>query len=621
MKRLLKYAVGVALIAVVALAVALPVAGAKTTKSLKSGKCFPTMSGKAWSFGVMADTQWTGIADDGKNPNTVAVEVIKQLNQQFISKGVKFVIQVGDLTDNGSNLALDTTAAFRQSLYSAGIGFYPLRGNHESSQTGANEFLRVFPQTQNALMNTTPGDAYTVTNPDALTQPFPTKSGPSFKVGSISASPAAPAGFGGLCYAFDYNNARFVMLDQFVSSDGASHTTSATQVLDNNQVAWMNAQLAGRSAGTQAFVFGHKGIITENHVDTLFGANPTANQTPPAQGIQNAFISDLQANGVRYYLGGHDHMHNRAIVKSPNGSASVENIIAQSDSSKFYVPAGAPGNGTLPLPDYKQTNDYKYDVPAFGTTRETEIAQEAVAVPASGTTNTVHVGYYIFTVCGPSVTVDYYSAPITATNSGGEFLAATPTLAFTKVESFGYSLNGKEFVVGGGSTNGTNNSPSYTAVQDSFDGTSAKIIAGTYANTATDVSGRTLAQTVDTGWTCDTPWDDLSSNILTLWGMAPLGTTTTAQYALSMSYDAGPGHHYGFGGLGVLATKDASGHWVKAVDLNSGGGVKRFVIGPYQPQDTLGTYGVDPSTHTAWAVINCNGSFAVDRGLDLVWNN
>jgi hypothetical protein len=53
-----------------------------------------------YSFGVMADTQWTNPpGDDGKNPNSVAVDIIRQLNQQFIQDHVKFVIQVGDLVD------------------------------------------------------------------------------------------------------------------------------------------------------------------------------------------------------------------------------------------------------------------------------------------------------------------------------------------------------------------------------------------------------------------------------------------------------------------------------------------------------------------------------------------
>ena len=193
----------------------------------------------------------------------------------------------------------------------------------------------------------------------------------------------------------------------------------------------------------------------------------------------------------------------------------------------------------------------------------------------------------------------------------------TPTFHFVKKSTWGYSLNGKEFLVGGA------NSTSYASVQDSFDGTSAKILGGTYPNTSTDYNGRVLTQAVDTGWTSNGKADELSSNIVTLWGMAPMGTPTTATYALSMSFDPGRGDHDGLANLGVLATKDTKGRWVKAVDLNAGnpGGVTRFVVGPWQPQDTLGTYGVDPATNTAWAVVNYNGSFAVDRGLDLVWKH
>jgi len=57
---------------------------------------------ESWKFGVMSDTQWT-VPDDGRNPNTVAVGIIDQLNQQFIDKEVKFVIQVGD--PNSKDLA------------------------------------------------------------------------------------------------------------------------------------------------------------------------------------------------------------------------------------------------------------------------------------------------------------------------------------------------------------------------------------------------------------------------------------------------------------------------------------------------------------------------------------
>jgi hypothetical protein len=43
------------------------------------------------------------------------------------------------------------------------------------------------------------------------------------------------------------------------------------------------------------------------------------------------------------------------------------------------------------------------------------------------------------------------------------------------------------------------------------------------------------------------------------------------------------------------------------------GGGKKFVLGAWKSFYPLGTYGVDPATQTAWAVVNTTGSgqFAV----------
>ena len=90
-------------------------------------------------------------------------------------------------------------------------------------------------------------------------------------------------------------------------------------------------------------------------------------------------------------------------------------------------------------------------------------------------------------------------------------------------------------------------------------------------------------------------------------------TNLTDTYVLSMTYKPGHSEHLGNGGFG-LATKDAHGNWVNAVDHNIGG-TKKFVKGPWKVGYALGTYGVDESTKTAWAVINYNGDFAV-AGFD-----
>jgi len=516
-------------------------------------------------LGVMADTQWTGVADDGKNPNSVAVDIINQVDTQFIAKGVKFVVQVGDLTDNGSVTALDTTAAYRQALYNNGIGFFPLRGNHEYSTTAATEFVRVFPQSSGGSQNATPTDVWSLsTLTDTSVAPLAV-TGSTFTVGSNFKSPSST--LKGLSYAFDYNNAHFVILDQW---DPASAFTSSNSTSMDSELVWVNSSLATRTSGTHAFVFGHKGIINENHVDGLFGSNPLAD----AAG-QNTFIQSLADNGVRYYMGGHDHIHNRSIYKTTDGTASVQDIICASDSSKFYIPANP-------------SNDTTYNAPYYGN-RQTQLAQEL---------NTL--GYYIYTVDGSRVTADYYSAVVNPTLSSGEYLiSTTPTLSFTKRESFGYSLNGKEFVVAQGGA--------YTTVQDGV----AKILSGTNGSTSTDGSGRSFSHAVNTGWTTKTT--GLYTDILTLWGMAnTLGSTQTDTYCLSLGYDSSAvSDALAQTGQVGIATKGSSA-WVNAVGANTGSTTTTFVIGAYDStKHGLGTWGVNLSTHTFWAVINYNGDFAV----------
>jgi hypothetical protein len=554
---------------------------------------------QSWKFAVMSDTQWPN-SPDTKNPNSVAVNVINHLNQEFIRHGVKLVVAVGDVTDNGSTLALDTRATFAQTLYDAGIGFYPVRGNHESSATGATEFKRIFPQTQTGTNNLTPANALVTTAYYGIP---PAVSSLPFTMGSGFNSPAAiDPNYAGLSYSFDYDNARFVLLDQFSIPNVACN-------LIENQQPWITSTLANRTPGTHAFVFAHKGLITENHADILFGpnCNGSSSKSNPAvkPDAQNEFIRSLHENGVRYYMGGHDHMHNRAIVTSPDGASTVQNIIAASDSYKFYIPQNP-------------SNDDRYNVPAFGFERELPIAQELFTI-----------GYYIVTVDGPRVTVDFYSSPNGCNGDCDETNDIIP-YTFTKRESFGYSLNGKEFLVPQGET--------YTVVQDNFGETAAQILGGSNGSKMVDFSSRALTKTVDTGWTADNG-DLLASNILTLWGMTnnlgacdisdpncqPTRTSNvqpnqvsgqTDEYVLAMTYDQKRVRpiHLGNGGFGIAA-RDSQGNWVNAVDMNVGG-AKGFVVGPWKQEYQLGTYGVDPSTRTAWAVINYNGDFAVARNIE-----
>jgi hypothetical protein len=609
----------------------------------------------AWSFGVVGDTQWTlgrpgyspavyGTAGTpgytfsaNENPNFISESIFKQMRQAMIARGVKFVFQMGDSSNNGGVAAIVSNATDVQDLYNSGhgIGFFPLRGNHatyafmygdffdangnlvsDPALTAATyppnmsfvgfdtnlnmnnpEFLFNFPQTQGQGLN-----LYGARHFSSPTKLIP------FDYTNAYANPTFQdnSDLKGLSYSFDYgphsSDARFVIMD-FEATGYEWHdvpdkngnpvsTPFAISYTPGQQQEWISERLDKNGRGTEhAFVFSHRQPMGQNHHEALFGAFDP-----------NPFFQSLQRNDVKYYITAHDHLYNRSIVKSPDMQSEVTQIITSGASTKFYLPS-------VPI---AQMNDQ--------LTRETELAQEIN-----------NVGYYIYTVDGPRVTVDYYSDstgnllsdycwPRTAKPSCStrpkvvtEF--PTPTFDFVKKESFGYSLNGEEFLVAQGE--------SYTSVEDRYRGTKAKILAGTNGSTLTDHfvyvdasnksvnAPRPLVKAVNTGWT-EKPegkgHDGLDSDILSLWGMADMGTEQTDVYVLSMSHDFRRNIHCGKDGIVAL---DDDGDWVNAVDLNVGTSTKKFVNGPYKPTYGLGTYGIDPKTKSAWAVLDYNADFAL----------
>lgn len=535
----------------------LALGGANLGWMIQDAVAASTATGTPWKFGVMADTQWAN-ANDVDNPAYCAINIISALNQRFIEHGVKFVVQVGDLVDKESwtnpktataERTLQYRAAAAQSLYDAGIGFFPVRGNHEASVTAAAEVPTLFPQTKGA------GDHL-------------------FNVSQVISS--SIPGLVGLSYAFDVANVRIVLIDQFTRKDGTGSTNS--NAID--QITWVDQTLANRSSDTHAFVMAHKNLIGQNHTDCLFGANATANSAS-----RNRFMASLQANKVGYYMGGHDHMHHRSVIASPDSASKVEQIICSSNSYKFYTPQSTPNDTTG---------------------RETVVAQELYTI-----------GYYVFTVDGPCVTVEFYSSSHGADYGDVDLSASPASYDFYLRERFGYSLNGKQFTVANGE--------SYTTVQDSYGITTAKILAGANEDTSSDAdyNGRAESKTVKTGWK-EAP-TGAASALFKLWGMDnnlslfdagltgelpdQAASTVGDIYALSLSYDAAKVRPTKLiiGSFGLKA-KDEKGNWVNAVSLNDGGSQK-FVYGPWKSGYGLGTYGVDPATRTVWAVLNRGGEF------------
>jgi len=526
------------------------------------------VSPASWKFGVISDTQWS-VGDDGKNPNTVAANIIMQVNSQFIAQGVKLVVAVGDTMDSSSQVSMDTRALFAQDLYNAGIGFYPIRGNHDAGWTGsAAEEARVCPQIVNGgTNNLTPADvlASGYGHDTAITNATP--SGAPFVAGGNFSYPSSVnSANGSLSYSLDFNNTRFVLIDQFENSDPGGTTTSVAQ-----QQPWIAQQLADAARPQHAFVFDHKNLLGGNHKDNLFG-NHTGSDPGDADSSQwpeqNAFLAALFTNNVHFYISGHDHHHDNSIVTSPDQQSKVHQIICASDSSKFYTP-GTPVS----------TNDQPV---------EQELNR---------------IGYYLFTVDGPRVTIDYYAHTVSGDYTG--------PFTFVKRSTAGYSLNGREFVVAQGATYNSvadNTAKAVAHGETGYRGTSMQMLGGTNRSTAATNYGKQTAKSVNTGWA---PASGSASDILTLWGLTDVGATQADTYALSLSYDptATTPSAIQAGAFGLVTRATSSNAWVNAADLNAGG-TQTFVLGPWNSGCTLGACGVDTNAHTAWVVVNHAGDFA-----------
>jgi hypothetical protein len=533
-----------------------------------------------WSFGVMGDTQWvySDDPDDPIDPNSVSGSFITQINQEFINHGVKFVIAVGDLTDRGTTAGIESRADFAQDLYDAGIGFFPFRGNHETylniyyPDADPNSFCipaiqANFPQNQGTGVN-----LFSATN---------------FSSPSSDTLPTMATELNGIAYAFDYgdeegNDATFVIFDPW-------ETDNMSQVLftmlywgfwevDYNYgyavedvQPWIGERLDLATRGTEhAFIFTHQPLLAGNHADSPFGF------LDEHLDAQNAFYASLADNDVAFFIGGHDHMHHRDLLVSPDGLSEVEQVISMPACPKMY-------HVDYAAPEWRGAKD-----------RQTPISGEY-----DGT------GYYIYTIEGPIVTVDFYSDTTTITTYSsdaypdGSGSMITPTLNFTPKETWRFSLNGKAFMVAQGRD--------YSIVTDSYDGTSVSLM-GTNASTSTeDPTGPDpIAQTMPLTKRITTAWKDqpdgLISSVLMLAGLNETGAERTEPYVLSMSAP-------GIGPTARIVAQTSTGEWVNAASLTAGD--PGSTSGPASTAHDVGTYGMDSATNSVWAVLDYDGIFGI----------
>ncbi len=131
--------------------------------------------------------------------------------------------------------------------------------------------------------------------------------------------------------------------------------------------------------------------------------------------------------------------------------------------------------------------------------------------------------------------------------------------------------------------------------------TAAKLLDGVASSSSTVQSSFT-----NTGLAYN---DDMRvSDVYTLSGIPVLDSDTgmTDTFVLQLALPAATADSY------LAWLNPETSLWVNAVEGNFGGTLT-FVLGAYDPEVDfhLGTYGVDPTTGSVWAVINHNSSFAV----------
>ena len=230
------------------------------------------------------------------------------------------------------------------------------------------------------------------------------------------------------------------------------------------------------------------------------------------------------------------------------------------------------------------------------------------------------IGYYIVTVDGSRVWVDFYSS-----SKGGNYdpaISPIPPLGFDVLlrEAMGYSLNGEDFMIDQGDSTGgagfprRHHGPHPVGIQwrhrDRLPWT-ANAEGCTHRLGRSPVDRRHHSQRSFHTLGHGRQPEPLPK------GGRPLADADEPDesdtFALALSYDpkaVRPSQLVS--GKFALAVNDESGAWVNAVDINIGG-TKAFKDGPWKAGYALGTYGVHPSTSTVWAVINHDGEFVAKQ--------
>ena len=227
----------------------------------------------SWQFIITGDSR-----SEDEN-NGVNVRILGELAAEIAKQNVDFVLFPGDLVEGFEDpetmqSQFETWLKVMKPVYDAGIGGYPIRGNHDVGEpegTSAwNKFFGYLPDN-------------------------------------------GPQGEKNLTYSFTHNNALIIGVDQYIKKNRVNQT-------------WLDEQLAANTK-PHIFVFGHEPAFQADHEDCL-------DDYPDAR---DRFWASIAKAGGRTYFCGHDHFYNHAAVDDDGNPANdVHQYIVGTAGAPLY---------------------------------------------------------------------------------------------------------------------------------------------------------------------------------------------------------------------------------------------------------------------------------------------
>jgi hypothetical protein len=324
-------------------------------------------SGSAWRFAVVGDT------------HVAAADLAGELAASMVEDGVDLVLFPGDIVQAGLGVSgselRDELSAWKDAvapLHAAGIGIYPVRGNHEAD---APDILAAW------------SEAFS---------------------GAFALPTDGPAGEEGLTYSFTHKNAIFVGLDDYVS-------------LHRVNQGWLDSRLALRPGLPHLFVFGHEPAFEVNHTDCL-------DDDPAAR---DAFWRSLAAAGAGVYLCGHDHFFDAArIVDGGVGATTgLVQLVVGTGGGDLFSRHGYDGENSgflLSALSHLETNGYiLVEISGEGEDDLVVTLTFKERIPGDGGTPASYVAAYTYRYVAGGAVVSPGSYPVVDTGQAQCYDAAT----------------------------------------------------------------------------------------------------------------------------------------------------------------------------------------------------